>query len=704
MLSMRLRGVAFSAAALAVGCFTGHAFADTLELADGRKLENCYVRDEGTRVLVWRQLADVGRQPEAFPRSAIKKYEIQRGPEWDRKPDLPDLSVTFIELDPKCYSLQGRIEYDKTGRPLPTGAPALKNQGMRDYMEPHKIIEGVRTNYRPGEELTLTAHVKNVGFAPSGPFRYTCLVDDKPVLEGRYTERLHETQEVTFAAKWKWETGLHTARFRIEPENPEIAAVNNELTDPLWGWGLIYIVNPNRVAAWRECRNAFGTFSWEDYYRWHIDLMNQLFADSVYPAAPEGIKARVRLDRIIYTTDVPAAEKARWKKNGLADDQGAHVWHDTPEEVSSGKWATPDHAARNQTEWSLLHALGYELGLPEYQALDYAGDDLHVTSDTGEKITHALCHRMQMMYRPGPWLFGEADAGYLNFTIDKPRGYHGDLYFALPRLLGVRVTDMSGRGVPGALVEFFQRGVKVEIEKEPGGVEDLKWWSVVEDGDFDHPVSKYPVMTARTDPAGAARLVPRPTEPVRTLNGFQRQLNGFGNIDTRGKRGLILARVTKDGQQAYFWLDITEAVTAWFRGQQELYEFALQTPFGSPDSPPAPRDVKAQNVGEHEVRITWSPPPIEHEQQYLGHIIGYRVYGRIGNDGLNDCPWFPITTLARDAASAIVDLRQFPQESDCDSGVRRYGVAAVGECSSASELAEFVLPAATATGGQRPRH
>ena len=698
MLSMRLRGMVL-AAALAGAYFGGTSFADTLEFADGRKLENCYVRDEGTRILVWRQLADVGQPPEAFPRSAVKSYQIERGPEWDRKPDLPDLSVTFIEVDPKNYSLHGRIQVDQFGRPLPTGAPVLKSQGIRDYMEPNKIIAGVRTNYRPGEELTLTAHVKNVGFAPAGPFRYTCLVDDEPILEGRFTDALNENQEVTFAAKWKWRTGQHTVRFRIEPEQPEIATINNETAAPLWGWGLIYIVNPGRVAAWRECRNAYGTFSWEDYYRWHIDLMNQLFADSVYPAAPEGIKARVRLDRIVYATDVPAAEQARWKENGLADDQGARVWHDSPEELASGKWAPPEHAARNQTEWTLLHDLGHELGLPDYQTLDYAGAEPHVAPDTGDKIGHSARYPTQMMYRPGPWLFGEADAGYLNFSIDKPRGYRGDMFFALPRILAVRLTDMSGRGVPGAFVEFFQRGVVVEHEKQAGGIEDLKYWSVVEDGNFDHPVSAYPVMTGRSDPGGVVRLIPRPAESIRTLNGFQRRLNGFGNIDPEGKRGLMLVRVTKDDRQAHFWLDITEAITAWFRGEQEYYEFALQTPFGSLGAPPAPRDVKAERKGGHEVRITWAPPSAEREQQYLQHVVGYRVYGRVGNGGLNDQPWFPVAVSPPEGLSVTVDMRQFPVKFEHGSVVR-LGVASAGECSNVSELVEVVLPVATAAAGE----
>ena len=68
----------------------------------------------------------------------------------------------------------------------------------------------------------------------------------------------------------------------------------------MWAFSYFYVVSSKRAEYWHQSRTACATFSFEDYYRWHIDMMNLLFENSKYPSAPEGIIARVRLDRIIY--------------------------------------------------------------------------------------------------------------------------------------------------------------------------------------------------------------------------------------------------------------------------------------------------------------------------------------------------------------------------------------------------------------------
>ena len=665
--------------------------ADTLELADGRKLQNCYIRDEGTRILVWHRLADVGGPPEVFPRSQIKGFKIERDEAWDEKPDLPDLTVTFIQITPTLPGLHGRVHYDKYGRPKIAGAPVLKDLGEKSYLEPSKVVSDVKFQYRPGDTVTLTAHVKNVGFAAAQPFRYQWLIDDKTVKEGAHRKPLAEMEETTFSIKWRWQRGFHHVTFRIIYDQTEIARINNEVRDPLWGWGFVYIVNPGRVAAWHEFRSAYGTFCWEDFYRWHIDIMNQLFEAAVFPSSPEGIKARVRLDRIVYTEDVAAAEQGRVRADNLLYDQGAWIWRDSPEELESGKWIQTDKVWRNQTEWSLPHELGHQLGRTDWYVLDYEGHENHVMPDNGEKVSHFMRHAVQMMHWHGPQVYGEGDAGYLNMTLGKPRGHFGDHYFAIPRQVYLRIVDINGRGLPDATVEVFQRGTLVEPEGKPRKDHGVTYWPVVEDGNFGHPISKNPVIAGTTDEWGLLRLPNRPVEEVRTLNGFHRRSNPFGNINVVGQRGLLLIRVTKDGRPAHFWLEIHQCITAWFRGHKNYWEIEIETPFGSIDSPPPPRDIAVEKTGEHSVRVTWSPPMVVHERQYFNHVIGYRVYRRIGNDGLNDRPWFPVATLGPNATTATIDRREFPDDLYWYSKADRYGVTAIGDCSLESELVETLL-------------
>jgi len=674
-------------AAIIVLMVTAIGQADTLELADGTILRNCFIRDEGVRILVWEDMAQVGENAKVYPRSAIKGFKIERGDSWDAHPGLPDLSVTFIEMNPKLAGLHGRVSYDRFGRPSLSGASALEDIGERGVMEPEEVAKKLKLKYQPGEEITLTAHVKNLGFVTSRPFGFVWLIDDQEVRRGRYPRSLKEMDETTFSLKWKWQEGFHHVTFRILQDQQEIATINNEATDPLWGWGFFYLVNKKRVVAWHQKRTACGTFSFEDFYRWHLDIMNRLFAASIFPSAPEGIKARVRLDRIIYCDDVEEAQNALFAPDGIRYDQGGWIWSDSPEE-KAGKWESATKEWRNQTEWSLPHELGHQLGLTDLYALDYAGHESHKMPDNGEPVTHFMAHSITMMHWHGPHVFSEIDAGYLNMTWDKPRGHFGDHYFAIPKENFLRIVDINGNGVPGAKVEIFQRGVQVDPNAQPGADQGVQYFPVVEDGNFSHPVSQDPVIVGTTDSEGIIRLPNRPVQEVRTLNGYHRQPNPFGNINVVGERGLMLARVTKYDHPCYYWLEIYDFVAAWFRGQKDRFTTVLKTPYGSVSSPQPPRDVKVERVNENHVRVTWSKPAIPREQQYLDRALGFRVYRRISNDGLNDRPWFSVATLSPNTFECVVDLRQFVDDIYWYSKVNRFAVSSIGECSVESELVE----------------
>ena len=161
---------------------------DIVELKDGTVLLNCYVRDEGVRLLVWESLDKVGTPDfRTIPRSQLaprlsKRFTkvvdgekknlgnqnplIDRGPEWDAKPQLPDLSVTFIEMNPKLAGLHGRIKYTKYNTPCPGGAPVIDKRAQelgeeKKFLDPEYLVQDLKLKYEPGEEITFTAHVKN---------------------------------------------------------------------------------------------------------------------------------------------------------------------------------------------------------------------------------------------------------------------------------------------------------------------------------------------------------------------------------------------------------------------------------------------------------------------------------------------------------------------------------------------------------------
>ncbi|MGD8452620.1 MAG: CARDB domain-containing protein [Phycisphaerae bacterium] len=675
--------------------------ADTLELNDGQKIENCYVRDEGVRLTVWHNLADVGGPPRIYPRSQVKSWQVDRGEDWDRRPDQPDLTVTFIEITPKLASLHGRIQYDEFGRAWIGGdSKLLVDMGDRKFVDPEGAARNLKLHYEPGEELTLTAHVKNIGFRGAAPFEVEWRIDDQVMQRDQCADRLAEMAESTFTMKWPWQDGQHHVTVRIVTDQPEIATINNEATDALWAWPFTFTVCHGRVDAWHQFRSAYGTFSFEDFYRWHVDIMNLLFAASIYPAAPEGIKARVRLDRIIYADSVrdhtpyfDGKEQSHWARDGIRYDQGGWGWDDRPEELDKGEWVQIDHTWRNQTEWSLPHELGHQLGLVDWYAIDYPGHENHVWPDNGEKVTHFMRFPLQMMHWHGPQLYGEVDACYFNMTIDKPRGYFGDMYFTNPAECFIHVVDLNGQDVPDAEVEIFQRGTVVDPDQPGGEDHGVRYAPIVEDGNFyEPPVSKLPVAVGKTDRFGVMRLPNRPAAEVRTLTGFHRTNNPFGNMNVVGPRNLLLVKVTHHGRVCYYWLEGHEFVLAWFRGFRDKYVTTLPTPYGSVDSPPAPQQVQVTRVDEHHVKVTWEPGATTRERNYLDDVGGYRVYRRIGNSGLKDRPWFAVATLDKNAREFVVDLREFPEDFYWfKPQTLRFGVTTIGTAARQSELVETLL-------------
>lgn len=674
------------ALALVFAVFSSLAGADTLELKDGSVVRDCFVADEGTRILVWTKLADVGSpRYTVYPRSKIKGFKVERDDAWDAHPALPDLSVTFIEMSPKLAGLHGRVDYDNWGRPILKGGPIL-DLGEQTAMRPEEASKNLKLKYKPGEEITLTAHVKNLGFATAKPFDYEFAIDGKQVKQGKCSTSLKEMDETSFAIKWKWVEGFHTVTFKITTTQPEIATINNEATDPLWGMPYTFTVHKGRAAAWHQNRTAYGTFSFEDFYRWHIDIMNTLFAASIFPSSPEGIKARVRLDRIVYADDIDKSIAALTSPDGIRYDQGGWNWVD--DQDKNRNWQPASKEWRNQTEWSLPHELAHQLGLIDWYGLDYAGDDAHLWPDTGEKVTHFQNHPIQMMHWHGPQVFCEADAGYLNMTFDKPRGYYGDYLFAIPRECFVRIVDVNGIGVPQAKVEIFQRGAVVDPNGQAGDDQGVKYFPVIEDGNFDVPLSSQPVIVGVTDDEGIIRLPNRPVKEVKTLNGYHRQPNPFGNINVVGQRGELLVKVTAQDRPAFFWLEIYDFNVAWFRGHKDKFTTVLKTPYGSASSPLQPESVATAPVDDKHARVTWAAPTVIREQQYLDRVIGYRVYRRIGSDCLNDRPWFPVATLGPDAREFTVDLSQQPDDINWYSKTNRFAVSSLGELSMESALVE----------------
>ena len=124
----------------------------------------------------------------------------------------------------------------------------------------------------------------------------------------------------------------------------------------------------------------------------------------------------------------------------------------------------------------------------------------------------------------------------------------------------------------------------------------------------------------------------------------------------------------------------------------------LQTPYKSVNSPNPPQNVRWQYTDgtKKQVKITWTAAPTQ-ERHHLQMPIGYQVYRRVGDMGLNDTPWTAIATTnpnpnARDNTfEVIIDLDKTGiQYMMWFTQTQRFGVTTVAALGVQSELMQAV--------------
>ncbi|MBI4881804.1 MAG: hypothetical protein HY812_19405 [Planctomycetes bacterium] len=701
---------------LLLGAAARAAVADEVVLRDGTRLTDCLARDEGTRVLVWCTLADFPGTFQAHSWSDVQELRIERGPEFDAHAELQDLSVTHIEVEPRLPGLHGIYDYDETGavrlRPrlelphLPghvdpeRAARAIVDLGDAALLRPEEATASLELAYRAGQRITLRAHVVNTGFVAARPFQYVFEIDRQEIGRGRAAQRLGVLERAAFEQDWAWQEGEHTVAFRVLPGAEEIASCNDERSEALWAWPFFFAVGRARLEYAHGRRNTLGSFSFEDYYQWHLDLMNELLRRSVYPSQPQGIRARVRLDRILYLDECgsgpetdQAIDRALVGADGLGRHQGGWVWRDSEEE-RAGAWPEPfGQFFGAVTEWSLPHELGHQLGLVDLYGFDYHGADAITGRESGPlRTAHFFRHPRVMMHWHGPHLFSESSAAYLNRTWNRPRGIYGEYLFETPERVLLLVLDANSRPLPNASVRLYQRGARVDRERAPVQEEGVLWRHVLEDGDFPSRLDPVPVIEGTTDAEGRMLLPNRPVRAVRTLNGYERRPNPFGNINVVGQRGLMLVEVVSGDRRDTFWLELIDLNLACARGHAGLYVETLKTGFPSADSPPPPHGARLETADGARFAVVWDGPRDQavHQQPHR-----YQVCRRVASEGLNFEPWECLATLGADARRLEVGrLEDLADRPAWFTDYRRvaFAVSTLNERGVTSGLAELFAP------------
>ena len=232
---------------------------------------------------------------------------------------------------------------------------------------------------------------------------------------------LNPDERATVSLDWLWEDGAHTITFRVDPNNKiqETVKVNNERTDAIQGTGFVVAMTQDFYDAFRNNANMIGSKSPEDWVQWHMDDMNQKFAEAIYPASPDGCNFRARIDQLII---VPNRDAGWVAISEYAD-------------ISQGNWLLDGNYAQHGwtvPDWGLLHEWGHQLGLIDYYNLDIdivRSTRLGLTDANGQvlAIEYLFPEPAVMMHWHGANPFHELSAVALNHQIKEngqQTGYH----------------------------------------------------------------------------------------------------------------------------------------------------------------------------------------------------------------------------------------------------------------------------------------
>lgn len=451
------------------------------------------------------------------------------------RPQGVDLDVLYIERTPK---------YARYAVDYRAGQPWLR--------------EGNDTAQRwpqTGEIVTFSAHVMNKGTERSAGFAVTWYIDDEPV-QTETSPPLWPGEEHVFTYRWPWAHRLagerlldaHRVRVVVDPGNEivETFETNNALEDRTDALGLWLLVTPEVYAALDKQPKAGQPFSAEDWLQQHAAALNAALAAAVYPATPDGVDVRVRIDKI----------EVAWSRP-LEDLGYDGMWF-----VDADYRATSDHYhAADDLDWGMLHEWGHQLGLVDTYRYHVAASTVDVVRADGQPWVESYDMPGSGWMETAGQEIDEYSAAALNASGGYRRGYFGEFQYDLPPVVALQVRDRQGCRVAGATIAFYQRNERV------GGSEKEE----------DRRIDNIPEFGGVTDAEGRFVLPNLPAgDAVATATGFTQRDNPFGAIDLVGTGNIGVVALQVDGQERFTWLSLASLNLAfWQAGRPDALTVPL---------------------------------------------------------------------------------------------------------------------------------
>jgi chitodextrinase len=292
------------------------------------------------------------------PTVAASLWKVVQETCTDGKETLPsDLSVQYISRTPRFAQL--KINYSPDGY-NPTIAPESAGKQWPDV----------------GETTTFTARVRNLGAAATPTVGYRWLIDGSVRAEGQ-VPALAANATADVSMTWPWQDNDHTVRLQLY--SLKCAGLNdghavNDAREQRTNALLLTAYVWENFADWMAGRdNTVGTRSAEDWIQYHADQMNGLFTSHTSNLAPQGVKLRLAVDRVIR---VPS---------NTTDPGGTHTPEACPTDGCWGfggpdpnQWIGWMSGVVNGRDDALLHEWGHQLGLIDLYLFDVQNYDVRI--------------------------------------------------------------------------------------------------------------------------------------------------------------------------------------------------------------------------------------------------------------------------------------------------------------------------------------
>ncbi|MFZ0391669.1 MAG: FlgD immunoglobulin-like domain containing protein [Calditrichia bacterium] len=387
---------------------------------------------------------------------------------------------------------------------------------------------------------------------------------------------------------WPWSFNRHEIRFFLDAGNqvPEEEEGNNSLLVYSDAISCGFYVEQSVYDYFHEYQKELGVHSncWEDWAHRHINRWNSMFANAIFPDAPQGVRDRIRLDKITVVPDsaLPLAGGSYPTNMPNLNDLSVDLQWGFPATLLDGSFYANHTSTLSSNAFYFEGSLMHELGHARY-LIDLYGFNVN---ENGSGETVAIMENGQLVagtsYMPltGGGVYNEPMQGLMNgqYTymdeystmamnlIAGHRAWKGN--YNSPQNIGVflqdlpqnnrlTVKDAAGNPLPGAVVNVFQAGPKAG-----------EWYGKYYDNTPD--------LFLIADSGGQVLLGRCPFSPT----GIITHTYGHSN-------GVVILRVAHEGKVGYGFLEVTAFNMEYWRGNTQMGSYGLkinlQQPSGMED-------------------------------------------------------------------------------------------------------------------------